>query len=385
MGYVYRPSYTVLVRDPANGEERREKRESQTWWIRWYRSGKRNQESSGSTRKSDAVRLLKLREGAVARGEPISAEVGRVTVDASLADVVADYATNGKRTAAQVERRIRLHLLPFFGGRRLASITTADVRAYSSQRLEAGAANATINRELAILKRAFRLAEQAGTVFHRPHIPMLAEDNTRKGFFERDEFDAVRAALPDHLRGVATFAYLTGWRVPSEVLTLQWKQVDRRASTVRLEPGTTKNRDARTFPYGALPELAEVIENAWTEHQSLAEAGTLCPYVFHRRGRPIRDCRESWKRACEAVGIPFALMHDFRRTAVRNLVRAGVPDTVAMKLTGHKTRSVFDRYNVTSGADLEEAVGRLASTAGQERGKIAPSVRLHRLSRSGAK
>jgi integrase len=256
MGYIYRPGYIARFRDPETGEERREKRWSQTWWIRWYRSGKRNEESSGSTRKSDAVRLLKLREGAVARGEPVSAEAGRVMVDAALADVVADYVTNGKRTTAQVERRIRLHLLPFFDGRRLASITTADVRAYTVHRLEAGAASATINRELAILKRAFRLAELAGTVLHRPHVAMLAEDNTRTGFFERDEFDAVRAALPDHLHGVVTFAYLTGWRVPSEVLTLRWKQIDRRAKTVRLEPGTTKNRDARTFPYRALPELA---------------------------------------------------------------------------------------------------------------------------------
>lgn len=381
MGSVYRPSYTVQVRDPETGEERREKRESHTWWIRWYRAGKRNQESSGSTRKSDAVRLLKLREGAVARGEPVSAEMGRVTVDDALADVVAEYATNAKRTTAQVERRIQLHLLPFFGGRRLAAITTADVRAYSSQRVEAGAANATINRELAVLKRAFRLAEQAGIAFHRPYIPMLVEDNTRTGFFERDEFDAVRAELPDHLRGVVTFAYLTGWRVPSEVLTLQWKQVDRAGMTVRLEPGSTKNRDARTFPYAALPELADVIDTAWAEHQRLAETGTLCPYVFHRRGRPIRDCRSSWKRACEAAGIPGALMHDFRRTAVRNLVRAGVPDTVAMKLTGHKTRSVFDRYNVTSGADLEDAVGRLAGAMGQEWGKIASTGRVRRFAK----
>jgi integrase len=149
---------------------------------------------------------------------------------------------------------------------------------------------------------------------------------------------------------------------------------------VRLEPGTTKNREARTFPYGALPGLADVIETAWREHQRLARAGVLCPFVFQRNGREIRSYRNAWLRACDAAGVPGALMHDFRRTAVRNLVRAGVPDTVAMKLTGHKTRSVFDRYNVTSAADLAEAVDRLAA-AGKEKGKWRSPGRVRRFAK----
>ena len=164
-----------------------------------------------------------------------------------------------------------------------------------------------------------------------------------------------------------TLGYYTGWRVLSEVLPLEWKQVDREAQTVRLEPGTTKNREARVLPYGMLPELVEVIETAWHEHQSLAQDGVLSPYVFHRDGQRIKDYRRAWKSACKRAGLPDKLVHDFRRTAVRNLTRAGVPDSVAMKITGHKTGSVFDRYNITSEADLWDALGALA---GQEKGKL---------------
>jgi integrase len=367
MGEIRRPFYTVQVTNPETGEVHREHRQSKTWQVRWYDSrGKRHEESSGSTRKGDAERLLKLREGAVAKGEPITAEMGRLRVEAALADVVRDYRINGKRTAADVERRIRLYLEPHFAGRRMASVTTADVRTYSSARLDAGAAPATVNRELAVLKRAFRLAEQAGTVLHRPHIPMLDENNVRQGFFERDEFEAVREHLPEHLRGVVTFAYLTGWRVPSEVLPLEWRQVDRRAQVVRLEPGTTKNDRGRTLPYGLLPELVEVMDAAWAEHQRLAREGTVCPYVFHRDGSPIRDFRTAWKTACKAAGVPGRIPHD--------LTRAGVSQTVAMQVTGHRTPSVFQRYDITTEEDVRQGLGRLAAVgAGKEKGKTTTS------------
>lgn len=366
MGELRRPTYTVKVTDPETGEVRTERRQSRIWWIRWYRNGRRHEESSGSTKKGDAERLLRLREGAVAKGEPISAQVGRLRVEEALADVVRDYRANGRATTAQVEQRIRDYLGPHFGGRRAATVTAADVRAYTEQRLAAGAAPATINRELSVLKRAYVLAEQAGTVLHRPHIPMLTEDNVRQGFFEREDFEDVRANLPEYLRGVVTLAYYTGWRVPSEVLPLTWAQVDRETQAIRLEVGTTKNRDGRTLPYGLLPELVEVVEAAWKSHKRLTKAGTICPYVFHRDGKRVGRFRKAWTTACAAAGVPDRLVHDFRRTAVRNLVRAGVPDTVAMRITGHKTRSVFDRYDIVSEADLRDGLGALA---GKEKGK----------------
>ena len=193
--------------------------------------------------------------------------------------------------------------------------------------------------------------------------------------FEREEFEDVRSHLPDAIKSVVTFAYFTGWRVPSEVLPIGWAQVNRERKIIRLEPGTTKNDEGRLFPYGVLPELEEVIDTQWQEHLRLEEKGVLCPYVFHRNGKPIRSFRKAWKTACTTAGVPGRIRHDFRRTAVRNLVRRGVPDLVAMKLTGHKTRSVFDRYNIVNESDLEEAVSKLAGTVVgtvEPKGRIAP-------------
>ena len=204
---------------------------------------------------------------------------------------------------------------------------------------------------------------------------MLQEHNIRTGFFERDQFDSVRFALPAELQGVATFAYLTGWRVPSEVLPLQWRNVDRQVGLVRLDPGTTKNDSGRTFPYGELlSELSDVMERQWAMTKGVEQAqGILCPWVFHRQGKPIKDFRNAWRVATTQAACPDRIPHDFRRTAVRNLVRAGVPENVAMMLTGHKTRSVFDRYDSVDENDLRDAVQRLASAA--QRPQRSPEIR----------
>ena len=350
------------------------------WWIRYYRNGKRYEESSGSDKKQQAIDLLKSREGDGVHGVPVTSQIGRLRFEAAVADVVTDYTVNRKKSTAHVQGRIDNHLLPYFGGRKMASITTADLRAFIAHRqapithedgsvIKKGASNAEINRELAIIKRAFRLAQQAGKLVYRPHVPMLEERNVRKGFFEREVFEDVRQRLPEELRGLVTFAYFTGWRIPSELLGLQWSQVDRQAKTVRLEPGTSKNDEGRTLPYALLPELVAVIETQWQAHERLQAADTICPYVFQRQGAPIKAFRGAWTAACEAAGVPGMLLHDFRRTAVRNLVRAGVPERTAMSITGHKTRSVFDRYDIVNEADLHAAMGRLAGATGTEKGQ----------------
>ena len=150
------------------------------------------------------------------------------------------------------------------------------------------------------------------------------------------------------------WVYYTGWR-RSEILSLTWDRVDIEAGTVRLYRGTTKNRDGRII---ALPlVLKAILDQQWQERIA---SYPDCPYIFHRNGQRIKDMRGSWERACKEAGISGRkLVHDFRRTAVRNLVRAGVPERVAMTITGHKTRDVFERYNIVSAGDLEEVAKRI--------------------------
>jgi integrase len=266
---------------------------------------------------------------------------------------------NGRRTLTHAARRVRKALAPWFGGRRMANISTANVRAYVNARQADEAANATINRELAALKRMFTLATQAGKLLQRPHIPMLQEHNVRRGFYEREQSDAVRRHLPAPLAAIATFAYLTGWRTKSEILPLQWHQVDLATGVVRLNPGTTKNRDSRVFLFGAIDELKRMLEGQWAQHLKLKARGEVCPWVFRRDGAPIKSYRHAWQTACARAGCPGRILHDFRRTAVRNLGRASVPDVVAMRMTGHKTRSVFDRYGIVSEDELLGAARKL--------------------------
>jgi integrase len=157
---------------------------------------------------------------------------------------------------------------------------------------------------------------------------------------------------------MARFPYITGWRVPSEVLTLTWPQVSFDGDSVRLEPGTTKNDEGRTFPF--TDDLRALLEEQRARTEEVQrQTGQIVPYVFHRRGKPIKDFRGAWDTACRGAGIPGRIPHGFRRTAVRNLVRAGVPERVAMQLTGHKTRSVFERYNIINEADLQDAAAKL--------------------------
>ena len=194
-----------------------------------------------------------------------------------------------------------------------------------------------------------------------------------KGFFERDQFEAVRNRLAPLYQAVVTLAYYTGWRVNSEILTLEWRQIDRDACVIRLEPGTTKNREGRLFKYADLVEVVAAVEGLWARHEALKARSIVSPLVFcRRRGQAVKTFWKRWRTACEAAGCPGRIPHDFRRTAVRNLNRAGVPETVAMKITGHKTRSVFDCYDITSEEDLAEASRKLsAMTTGTISGTTA--------------
>lgn len=223
-----------------------------------------------------------------------------------------------------------------------------------------------------MLKRAFNLAVKRKKLRVIPYIPRLEENNVRKGFFEPWEFTSVLAKLPECLRPPFIFAYCMGWRTISEVLHLTWQQVDIERGTIRLEPGTTKNDDGRLI---YLPrDLRALVEAQWKERQTRHPD---CPWVFHDHGRRIVNYYKRWHRACQEAGLVGKIPHDFRRTAVRNMVRAGIPERIAMQMAGHKTRSVFDRYHIVSDGDLQEAARRLeAAFPGQTMTKTMIVTRL---------
>jgi len=273
----------------------------------------------------------------------------------------------GRKSIERAEALVK-RLREFFGQSRALDITTDRVGAYIRARQDAHAKPATIKNELAALKRMFTLAVQAGKVAQRLHIPLIEVRNVRTGFFEEPEFRVVLTYLPEDLKPVVEFAYLTGWR-KGEILALQWWQVDFKAGIVRLEPGTTKNEEGRTFPFAELPALEALLWRQWERTLALERSTRrIIPWVFHRHGEPIRDFRHVWGQACEAAGLPGRVSHDFRRTAVRNLERAGVPRSVAMKLTGHKTETVYRRYAIVSEADLAVGVKKLAALYREDSG-----------------
>ena len=229
-----------------------------------------------------------------------------------------------------------------------------------------------VNRELALLKRMFSLAVQAGVLFHKPYIPLLEERNVRAGFFEPSQLTAVLGHLPPEIRPVIQFAAITGWRVADEVLPLEWRQVNFDTSEVTLDVHTTKNDEGRVFPMTT--DLRALLQAQHVEHERLKKAGHICPYVFFRevaegRGgekkpRRIISFTKAWRSACMKAGCPGRIPHDLRRSAIRAFVRAGVPERVAMELSGHKTRSTFERYNIVSETDLRDAARRLDAVVG---------------------
>jgi integrase len=352
MGSIYRPKYK-----DRHGVER----ESAIWWIQYYSHGRKIREATDTTDFTEAKDKLKEAEGKTTRGR-ITRSMERKVLYSELADLVEkDYELNGYRSAVDIELRHRLHILPYFGKIKASRIAEADIDDYILHRRDEGASNATINRELVTIKRAYSLGIQKRIVSDRPHITLLEEDNVRQGFFEREQLESVLKHLWSWNRPPARFAYITGWR-KQEVLTLKWPQGDFEAGYVRLEPGTTKNREARVFPF--TDELREIMEEQREKADVLKKAGIITPWVFFRegktkRGRQIGDFKKNWNTACTDAGVPGRIFHDLRRTAVRNLVRAGIPERVAMKMTGHKTRSIFERYNIVSDADMKAAAEKL--------------------------
>jgi len=327
-----------------------------TWWLTYYVNGAQVWESAKTQDKAKARQILQAKIGQRAEGR-LLVGADKVTFEVLIQMVKDEYETNARKSVDKVQYREK-HLAKTFAGWKANDITVTDLRAFIKRRQEEGAANAEINRELATLRRGFNLALQAERIPRMPHFPRLQESAPRAGFFEVDEFHAVLQHLPDCLRGPISFAYLTGGRCRSEVLTLQWRNISFETGTVRLDPGTTKNKDGRVIYMTA--QLRVLLEEQ--RRQTLAlqqQTNRIISLVFHDNGERIVNYDKRWREACKRAGVPGKYVHDFRRTAVRNMVKAGIPERVAMEMSGHKTRSVFDRYHIVADSDLREAANRL--------------------------
>ena len=323
-----------------------------TYWIKYYQNGKPFFESSKSKKKMVASMLLKQREGDISQGKIPGIYFERVTFEDLAKDFLRDYVINERKSIVKAKASIN-HLKKSFEGMKANRINSIEIDAHIQSRLDEGAANGTVNRELAALKRMMNIgARQTPPKVDRvPYISMLEESNVRTGFFEHDEFLKVRDKLPSYLKGVITFGYKLGWRV-SEITGLKWNRIDRLKGIVRLEPKESKNKEGRTVYLDT--ELKEIIITQW-ELRKQSQQVLHCVFPNRTGTDYIKDFRFQWNKAFKDAKVDRKLFHDLRRTAVRNMVRAGIPEGVAMKISGHKTRSVFERYNIVSGADLKEA------------------------------
>lgn len=333
------------------------------WRVTYWDKGKRHRESAAS--REAAVALLKQAHGEQAQGHVVGPIAKRLTLGNLLAMIEADHALAGRKSKAPTAR-----LLEYFGEEfKVLDLTLDVLTQYATDRRARcadgapGAAAQTVRNELATLGRGFTLAHRAGKLAQRPPLPLIRVRNVRSGFFENDDIARLLPHLPPYLRPLVETAYLTGMR-RSELLGMQWRQVDWRAGEIRLESGRTKNDQGRRFPFAFHPRLVEVLREQRERVDAIQrDRDFLIPWVFcHDDGRQVAGwygC--AWRSALKAARLdPTMLFHDLRRSAVRNLVRSGVSEGVAMKLTGHLTPSVFRRYDITSASDLDEAVAKLA-------------------------
>ena len=332
----------------------------QIWWFKWVGADRRAHfRSSHSPDRAVAETMLRDELQRKARGLAASPDPSRCLVDDLLESLLVRYRTEKRKSVGRADLSCR-HLLRLFKGIPAVRVTGADVSRYADLRLKDGAAAATVNRELAALRAAFRLGIRNGVVSGMPYIGLLPERNVRTGFAEHAQVEAVCRHLPPDEADAVRVMFITGWRSRSEVLRLTWPQVDWTGGFLRLEPGTTKNDEGRSFPL--IPELRAVLERRLEVTRRCERAqGRIIPLVFHRNSRPIKAMRRSWASACRHAGVPALLLHDLRRSAVRNLERASVSRSVAMKLTGHKTENVYRRYAIVAEGDLIQAGQKLSA------------------------
>ncbi|MGH9517495.1 MAG: tyrosine-type recombinase/integrase [Terriglobales bacterium] len=332
------------------------------WWIAYFNGQKEFRTSVGryaDEKQAKTMLETEMKKVAAAEiGNQIYIPPKKKSVTEILDAFESEYILLDKfhaQTASEVK-----FVRERFGSMSCKQITEDVLRHWQLEMREAGAANGSINKKVGVLLKAMKLAKLPA-----PNVPKLSTiGTTRQGFFEAHELRRVLTLLPDYLADAVLCLHLTGWRA-GEVMGkkklfvvngerfhrfvsgLTWANID--GAMLTLEERKSKNRQRRKCPVSG--ELASLLER-----RRKLQAGDL---IFHRGdGTPIGDYHHIWKRAVKLAGCEGRVVHDLRRTRVRALTRAGTPETVCMKLTGHKTRKVFDAYNISSEHDLISAQER---------------------------
>lgn len=331
------------------------------WWIQYYSQGIRKRESSESANKTDATNLLKRRLVEAGKGQITGAAL---RVNHLLDNLRADYIR--QRRTAFGPLMIDVHLRPHWGKYRPEQVTAAKVKAYIGARTTDGAAPATIKNEISVLRRAFSLAHEEGILGAVPYFPTPRVDNVREGFLEVEQYRRLMVEMPSYLKPVLCADYHYGLR-KAKLISLRVDQVHLEQLEIRLRASTT-NKKVPTV----LPIYGEMVDVLTRQIEDIRRNWPHCQWLFHHCGERIRDFRAAWDSACERAGLPGLLFHDLRRSAARNMIRAGVPETVVMRVTGHKTRAMLDRYNIVSTVDLTDAGAKLEEYLGEHRkgGKV---------------
>ena len=323
--------------------------EDPIWWIAYYHRGKEYRESSSFTSEQKARRKLKKRLQDIGNRRFVPNE-DRLTFDDMVVDLENEYRVNNRRTLSTTQNHIR-HLRESFGMDRAVDITPDKVLAYQVHRQNnEGASRATINREIAALGRMLSLAVELEKLSFKPKFKMLDGERVRQGFLEHGDFLRLLGNVRDYLKPVVEFLYYSGWR-KSSARNLEWKDVDLEGRIARLRIENNKNKEPWVVPLAG--RLWDIVQERLTDRR------LDCRYVFHWNGKKIGDFKKSWKTACKKSGLEGTMVHDLRRCTARNLSRASVPEQLAMKITCHKTNSMYRRYRIIDEDELRDAQEKL--------------------------
>lgn len=332
------------------------------WYAQWYDAdGRQHRVSTKTEVKQEAEAALRRMMGDNERGLMPVSELRKVRYEDLRAGLIQNYTEKGNKsllTRADGSEFINgiEALDKFFAGAPLTRLTTDAAREFARKRLKDGVTNSTVNNSLALLRRMLHIAHEDGKLPVVPKIRLLKANPARKGFLPREKFEELLAALPKHLRPLVMLLYFCGVRL-GEALQVEWKQVDLTRPIIRLESEQTKTSEPRIIP---LPDvLVRMLRQAEPKEGRVFDGTNI---------------RKEWAKACAAVGLGTLgpvdgngdrrysglLIHDLRRSAIKNLMRMGVSEKVAMTISGHKTRAVFDRYNIIDEQDVLDAMQRVS-------------------------